>query len=291
MIEKNNLVFFNKKPILYLIATPIGNIKEITFRALEIIKNIEFIIAEDTRICHKLLSFYNIKKKIISCHKNNERIISNKIIKLLKQNKKIAYLSDAGMPCISDPGNILVNECLKNDINISPISGPNAALNAIIASGLDTKRFYFHGFLKASENERKKELITLKNKIETLIFYESIHRIKKTLQNIYDIFGDRKICIAKEITKIHEEYIRDNLAKIISNIEQYNFKGELVIVIEGYNENYKKKNIKNSEIINLVNNFIKNNFNIKEAIKKTSDIFELSKKQVYEIYHDLDKKK
>lgn len=284
MIEKNNLVFFNKKPILYLIATPIGNIQEISFRALEVIKNADFVVAEDTRVCNKLLIFYNIKKKIIIYHKYCERKNVNKIIFLLKQQKKIVYLCDAGMPCISDPGNILVQECLKNNINVSPISGPNAALNAIIVSGLNTQHFYFHGFLKSNECDRKKELEKLKNKIETLIFYESVHRIKKTLKNMYEIFGDRKICIAREITKIHEEYLRDNLSNIILNINQYNFKGEFVIVVEG---NYLEENkiiLKDNEIINLINDFIKNNFSFKEAVKKVSMILKIPKNYLYDLY-------
>lgn len=280
---KRDLNFNNKKPILYLVPTPIGNVSELSSRAISIIKDMDYIVAEDTRVSRKLLGMFDIKKTIISCHEHNEKEVSAEIINLIKSGKKVAYMSDAGMPCISDPGYILVKECLINDIYVSPLSGPNAALNALIASGLNTKHFYFHGFLNAKDSVKKEELRKLLKREETLIFYEAPHRIDKTLKAMFDILGNRRACIAREISKIHEEFIRGNLEEFIE-IDKTTLKGEMVIIIEGYNNEISTK-LEPNEIINLIRSFQNMGMSTKDAIIKTSQLLNISKNKVYSLYH------
>lgn len=229
---KRSLSFQDTKPLLYLVATPIGNLKEFSPRAIETLQKSDIIACEDTRNTAKLLSFFKIEKKLISLREHNEVSVSLEVVKLLKSGIKVAYVSDAGFPAISDPGEILVQKCLENDINVSVVGGSNALLVALVASGLSTEHFYFHGFLKAKKSEREKELIKLKEKEETLIFYESPHRIIETLKSMLNLFGNRKAVIARELTKVHEEYIRANLRELIS-ADKDSLKGEMVIVVDG----------------------------------------------------------
>lgn len=229
---KRSLSFQDTKPLLYLVATPIGNLKEFFPRAIETLQKSDIIACEDTRNTAKLLSFFKIEKKLISLREHNEVGVSLEVVKLLKSGIKVAYVSDAGFPAISDPGEILVQKCLENDINVSVVGGSNALLVALVASGLSTEHFYFHGFLKAKKSEREKELIKLKEKEETLVFYESPHRIIETLKSMLNLFGNRKAVIARELTKVHEEYIRANLRELIS-ADKDSLKGEMVIVVDG----------------------------------------------------------
>ena len=203
-----SLNYESNKPLLYLVPTPIGNLQEVSPRTIEVLSTVDLIACEDTRVTGKLLSLLGIKKDLISLREHNEVSVSKELIDRIKNGLKVAYVSDAGYPCISDPGSKLVKICLENDINIAPISGPNAALNALVASGLCEDHFYFHGFLNAKESVRLEELRELANRKETLIFYEAPHRIIKTLESMYEIFGDRKACLARELTKKHEEFIR-----------------------------------------------------------------------------------
>lgn len=229
---KRSLSFQDTKPLLYLVATPIGNLKEFSPRAIETLQKSDIIACEDTRNTAKLLSFFKIEKKLISLREHNEVGVSLEVVKLLKSGIKVAYVSDAGFPAISDPGEILVQKCLENDINVSVVGGSNALLVALVASGLSTEHFYFHGFLKAKKSEREKELIKLKEKEETLVFYESPHRIIETLKSMLNLFGNRKAVIARELTKVHEEYIRANLSELVE-VDSETLKGEMVIVVDG----------------------------------------------------------
>ena len=265
--------------ILYIIATPIGNLKEFSPRAIEILKEVDLICSEDTRTTQSLLSNFDIHKNYLSYHEHNEQEQSQKIIKLLKDNKKIALTSDAGYPGISDPGSILIKHCIENDIAVSIINGSNAFIPALIGSGLDTNHFYFHGFLSSKESERKKEIEELKNKKETMIFYESPHRIESTLKNLYSILGNRKISIARELTKIHEEYIRGEL-KEFESFDYSSLKGEMVIVVEG---NKEIKVLLEKDIINLLQEEIKNGSSIKDAVKLISETYSLKKNYVYQL--------
>ena len=223
---------FQNNPILYLASTPIGNLGEVSKRTIEVLNSVSFVAAEDTRNSLNLLNNLGIKKKMISLHEHNEREASANVIKLIQEGNSIAYMSDAGYPGISDPGAILVQEAIKNDIPISVINGSSAFLTALIPSGLATNHFYFHGFLSSKDSDAKKELSELTNKRETLIFYESPHRIIRTLTMLYDVLGDRKACLARELTKLNEEYIRGSLSELKA-IDESTLKGEMVIIIEG----------------------------------------------------------
>ena len=278
-----SLNYESNKPLLYLVATPIGNMQEVSPRTIEVLSSVDLVACEDTRITGKLLSLLGIKKDLISLREHNEVTVSHELIERIKNGLKVAYVSDAGYPCISDPGSKLVKICLENDINIAPISGPNAALNALVASGLCEDHFYFHGFLNAKESIRLEELRELAYKKETLIFYEAPHRIKKTLEALYEIFGDRKACLARELTKKHEEFIRCGL-KAMSEIDPETLKGEMVIVVEGSSGEVKPV-INNNDIVNMVKSMIDSGMSTKDAIKKVSEITKINKNIVYKVYH------
>ena len=278
-----SLNFESDRPLLYLVATPIGNLQEVSPRTIEVLSSVDLIACEDTRVTGKLLSLLGIKKDLLSLREHNEVSVSHDLIEKIKNGTKVAYMSDAGYPCISDPGSKLVKICLENEINIAPISGPNAALNALVASGLCEDRFYFHGFLNAKESVRLEELRELVYRKETLIFYEAPHRIKKTLEALYEIFGDRKACLARELTKKHEEFIRCGL-KAMSEIDPETLKGEMVIVVEGSTGEVKPV-ISNTDIVNMVKSMVDSGMSTKDAIKKVSEMTKINKNIVYKVYH------
>ena len=277
------LNYESDKPLIYLVATPIGNLQEVSPRTIEVLSSVDLIACEDTRVTGKLLSLLGIKKELISLREHNEVSVSNDLIEKIKNGLKVAYVSDAGYPCISDPGSKLVKICLEHEINIAPISGPNAALNALVASGLCEDHFYFHGFLNAKESVRLEELRELVNRKETLIFYEAPHRIQKTIESLYEIFGDRKACLARELTKKHEEFIRCGL-KTMSEIDPETLKGEMVIVVEGSNGE-EKPVINNTDIVNMVKSMVDSGMSTKDAIKKVSEMTKINKNIVYKVYH------
>ena len=278
-----SLNFESDKPLLYLVATPIGNLQEVSPRTIEVLSSVDLVACEDTRVAGKLLSLLGIKKDLISLREHNEVSTSNDLVQKIKHGLKVAYVSDAGYPCISDPGSKLVKICLENDINVAPISGPNAALNALVASGLCEDHFYFHGFLSAKESARLDELRDLLSKKETLIFYESPHRIDKTIEDMYEIFGNRKACIARELTKKHEEFIRGNL-KQLSELDPETLKGEMVIVVEGASGEVKPI-ISNTDICNIVKSMVESGMSTKDAIKKVAELTKLNKNSIYKLYH------
>jgi 16S rRNA (cytidine1402-2'-O)-methyltransferase len=277
------LNFIGNSPILYIVATPIGNLDEMTPRAIEILSQVDFVACEDTRVSGKLLSHFNIHKTLITCFEHNENEASSKVIELLNSGKKVAYMSDAGYPCISDPGSRLIKLALESGIKVSPISGPNAMLNALVGSGLDTSKFYFHGFLDSKESIRNNELHDLYKKSETMIFYEAPHRIDKTLKAMFNVLGNRKACIARELTKLHEEFIRGNLEEL-SVLDVETLKGEMVIVVEG-NKEELSINPSDDEIISMVNNLTDMGISTKDAIKKASELLKIPKNYIYELYH------
>lgn len=264
---------------LYLIPTPIGNLKEVSPRTLETLSNCDFLACEDTRNTMKLLNIFNIKKKCFSCHEHNEFEATNKIIEEINDGKTVGYLSDAGYPCISDPGFILVKEAIKNSIEIIPISGPNAFLNALIASGIDPTHFMFYGFLNSKSSQRIKELEEIKQFPYTIIFYESPYRIDSCLKDIYSVFGDRKITIARELTKVHEQFIRTNLTDISSS--SLDLKGELVIVIEGNNK--EEREISEKEIIKQIQSLTKLGMSRKDIVNSISLLLNINKNYIYKI--------
>ena len=275
--------FNSDKPLLYLVATPIGNLSEMSPRAIETLQNADIIACEDTRVTGKLLSFFNIKKPLVSLREHNEVSEAGKLITRILAGEKVAYASDAGYPCISDPGTKLVQLALQNGINVSTISGPNAGLNALVASGLDTSHFYFHGFLNAKESVARNELQEMIKRKETIILYEAPHRIMKTLNMLYEILGDRQVCLARELTKQHEEFIRGPLSELVE-LDSATLKGEMVLIVEGRKDEVKP-DLNNEEIYQMVKNFVGMGMSTKDAIKRVSEITEISKNQVYKIYH------
>ena len=278
-----SLNFESNKPLLYLVATPIGNLQEVSPRTIEVLSSVDLVACEDTRVAGKLMSLLGLKKNLISLREHNEVSVSSDLVEKIKSGLKVAYVSDAGYPCISDPGSKLVKICLENDINVTSISGPNAALNALVASGLCEDHFYYHGFLNAKESVRLEELRELSKYKETLIFYEAPHRIQKTLEAMYEMFGDRKACVARELTKKHEEFIRGGL-KYLSEIDPETLKGEMVIVVEGASGE-EKPIISNVDICNMVKAMVESGMSTKDAIKKVSELTKLNKNQIYKVYH------
>ncbi len=271
--------FNNTYPVLYLIATPIGNLGEFSPRALEVINEMDIIAAEDTRNSGDLLHKFNVKKPLISLREHNEVEASQNLIKEIKNGKKVAYMSDAGYPGISDPGYLLTKLCIENDIAVSVISGSSAFINALVSSSLDTSHFYFHGFLSPKVSEAKEELESLKDKRETLIFYESPHRISQTLKLLLEVLGDRQVSLQRELTKLNEEKIYGNL-KEVASIDENTLKGEMVIIVEG---NKNEISYGEDEIIEKVKYFTDRNMSKKDAIDTVSEIYHIRKNQIKDI--------
>jgi len=268
---------------LYLVATPIGNLEDITLRAVRILQEVDIIAAEDTRHTLKLLNHLNIKKPLISYYRETEKTKAEILINKILDGKKIALVSDAGTPGISDPGEEIVQNCIKNNIEIIPIPGACAFVNALICSGLNTREFIFIGFLPVNNKNKKEKLEELKNENKTLILYEAPHKLKNTLENILEIFGNRKIVLAREITKIHEEFIRGTIQEILQ--QNQDFKGEFVILIEGTQK-------KNEEIEYLNNLSLEEHYEYysnkkldkKEIIKKIAKDRKTNKNEIYKYF-------
>ncbi|MBR3362950.1 MAG: 16S rRNA (cytidine(1402)-2'-O)-methyltransferase [Bacilli bacterium] len=276
MIQKS----YDNTPSLYIVPTPIGNMEDITLRALKILKQVDIVFAEDTRQTRQLLNYHGINKKLISSHLYNENQNVDKEINFLKEGKNIALVSDRGTPLISDPGYILVKEAIKNNFNVIALPGPTAFVPAIIMSGLGDGPFTFYGFLNSKESKRKKELEKLKEQKETLIFYEAPHRIEKCLKNIKEILGDRKSSIVREISKKYEEVIRGTVSELIEKSDT--LKGEIVLIVAG---NKEEKEFSNISIIEHINIYLKEGDTSKEAIKKVAKERNISKSEVYKEYH------
>ena len=270
--------FTNNKPTLYLVATPIGNLSEFTPRAIEILKSVAVIACEDTRTSKVLMNHFDITTPLMAYHKFNEKESVEKFIEILKEGKDIALISDAGYPLVSDPGSVLVSEVIDNGFNVTTISGSSAFLNALVASGFSLSRFTFIGFLDSKSSARKKELEELKNNRETLIFYESPHRIKEFLEDLKIIFGDRKIVLARELTKKFEEYIRGNISSILEVVET--LKGEMVVIVEG--NTTKKEEVNETFLLEEINKMSKE-YSKKEIVSILVDKYDLKKNYVYDL--------
>ena len=274
--------FENNKSTLYLVATPIGNLEEMTYRSVRILNEVNFIAAEDTRNTIKILNHFGIKKKLISHHEHNIEVSSKKIVELLQEGHSIALVSDAGYPAISDPGYELVLKVIEAGFNVVPISGANACLDALIVSGIAPQPFLFYGFLNHSDKIKKKELESLKKYKETLVFYESPHRIKKTLTLLLEYFGNRPIALCRELTKKHEEIIRGNVQEILDIVDTIN--GEMVLVVEGSKEEDEVVEFE-LPLKEQVELYIEEGMTSKEAIKKVAKERNLPKNEVYTAYH------
>lgn len=278
MIQKS----YDNSPTLYIVPTPIGNLEDITIRAINILKEVDIIFAEDTRVTKQLLNHFNIQNKLISSHLYNENQNEEKEIKYLKEGKNIAIVSDRGTPVISDPGYILVKNAIENGYNVVCLPGPTALIPALVMSGLSSGPFTFYGFLNSKESKRKKELELLKSTSYPIIFYEAPHRLIKTLNNIHEILGNRKIAIVREISKKYEEVIRGTVENILKTVE--NIKGEIVLIVEG---NSKEPTFENISIKNHVDLYIEDGFTPNEAIKKVAKERNIPKSIVYNEYHNL----
>lgn len=275
--------FQNNKPSLYVIATPIGNLNEISKRVIDALNDCEYVFCEDTRVTGQLLAHLQIKKNLISAYENIEKQSSAKVLELLKDGKNVAFMSDAGYPGISDPGSIVIQEVIKNDFNVVVVNGPSALIQSVLASGLNTDHFYFYGFLNAKPSTRIKELESLKEFKHTMVFYQSPHKIKACLEDMLTIFGDRKVCLCRELTKKFEEYIRGTISEIIPICET--LKGEMVLVVEGYVKE-DTQSISIEECVELVDDEIKNGLSTKEAIKNIAIKYNINKKELYNFYHN-----
>ena len=267
---------------LYLVATPIGNLEDITLRALRVLKEVDYIAAEDTRNTLKLLNHFEIKKSLISNHRHNEEDRENILIEKLKEGKNIAVVSDAGTPGISDPGEVIVKRAIEEEIDIIPIPGACAAINALIASGLDTKEFVFLGFLPLNKKLRKEKLEEIKNENKTIIIYEAPHKIKDSLYDLKNVIGDRKIVLARELTKIHEEFIRGNIDDIIEKSE--NLKGEMILLIEGSDKINNENILNNLSLDEHYNVYEKQGLDKKEIIKKIAKDRGVNKNEIYQYF-------
>ena len=276
MIIKPQFQIKDNKNGLYLVSTPIGNLKDITFRAIETLKNSDYILCEDTRVSKNLFNRYEIKSRLISNHKFNEKKNINKIIELLKSGKMISLISDAGTPGISDPGKILVNECIKNNINIIPIPGPTAVTTAVSISGFSEK-FFFYGFFPEKKSEIKENFKKLSILNSSIIFFISAKKINKSINIIKEYFSGRDIVICKEISKFYEEYHRSSVDKI--NVFN-NLKGEITIVISELKNQKKASNILSESDKKKIDKLI-DKLTIKEIINLISEGKNISKKEIY----------
>ena len=274
--------------ILYLCATPIGNLGDISARCLEAFENADLIACEDTRRTVQLLNHFGIKKQLTSYHEHNKREKGEVIVNLLKEGKNVVLVSDAGTPAISDPGEDLVKLCIENDLQVTPIPGCVAGINALIVSGLPTRRFAFEGFLSVNKRHRKEHLESVKNDTHTLIFYEAPHKLPYTLADMLEILGDRRIALCRELTKIHEEIIRTTLKEAQNLYTESSPKGEFVIVIEGAKEPEKEEAWWEELSVNEhVEKYIADGIDSKEAVKMTAKDRNLPKREVYNIYHNI----
>ena len=267
---------------LYVVATPIGNLEDITLRAINVLKEVDIIAAEDTRHTLKLLNHLEISKPLISYYKENEKTKSDVIIDKLKEGKNVAIVSDAGTPGISDPGEEVIKKAIEEDILVVPIPGACAAINSLICSGFSTKEFCFIGFLPVKHGDKTRKLEEIKEETKTLIFYEAPHKIMDTLSVMMEVLGDRNIAVAREITKIHEEFIRGPISEVIGVIHE---KGEMVIVVEGAQKNKKDREAESLSSLSLEEHYRfyeEKGFSKKEIIKMIAKDRNVSKNEIYQ---------
>ncbi|PLS15105.1 16S rRNA (cytidine(1402)-2'-O)-methyltransferase [Bacillus sp. M6-12] len=278
-----------QEPALYLVPTPIGNLEDISYRALRILKEADVIAAEDTRNTKKLCNYFEIETPVVSYHEHNKQASGRKMIERLKSGQTIALVSDAGMPTISDPGYELVQEALEEKVTVIPLPGANAALTALIASGLPPQPFYFYGFLQRGAKEKRRELEDLKKIQSTFILYESPHRLKETLKLLLEVAGNRQIVLCRELTKKFEEFIRCSVSEALDWALNSEIRGEFCLVIEGASEADDEPEVKwweSKTIEEHVDFYIESKgVSSKEAIKLAAKDRDINKRDVYQAYH------
>lgn len=266
---------------LYVVGTPIGNMEDVTFRQIETLKYVDFIIAEDTRVTLKLLNRYDIKKNLISYHRHSGENCALSITERIKNGENAAIVTDAGMPCISDPGEELVRLCAENGVDIKVVPGPSAVISALAVSGLSTSRFSFEGFLSVNKKQRYEHLEHVKNDTRTLIFYEAPHKLRNTLEDFLKYFGDRKISLCRELTKVYEEVLRMTVSEAITYYESRNPKGEYVLVIEGAEEEEALENLTLEQAVKMAESLIEEGLKPSEACKRIAKETNFSKGSLY----------
>ncbi len=274
-----------KRGILYIVPTPIGNLEDITFRAIKILKKVELIAAEDTRKSSKLLSHFDISNRLISYHKFNERSRVEQILNILDQNKDVAVISDAGTPSISDPANIIIKEAIQENIRIEVLPGATAFIPALVASGFVDTHFFFAGFLAKKKIERESFLEKMKEFPYPMIFYESPHRVLSFLKVIRKYFGNRKVSIAREISKVYETYYRTNIDEILNKEIEIKLKGEFVIVIAGFEEQALSNEVIKFKLKEIIRQGVTRKTAIKQIVEETG----AQKNRVYQIALEIDK--
>lgn len=268
--------------ILYIIATPIGNLEDITLRAVRILKEVDLIAAEDTRHTLKLLNHLEISKPMISYHRHNEDIKTDVLINKLKEGTTIGLVSDAGTPGICDPGEEIIKRCIEEDIKVVPVPGACAMINALICSGLSTKEFNFIGFLPLNKKNRKEKMEEIEKTRNTIILYEAPHKLKNTLKELSMILKDRRVVLARELTKIHEEYIRGTIEEILDKVD--NIKGEIVLIIEG-NTEIEKNDLNDLTLEEHYEFYEKQGLNKKEIVKKIAKDRDVNKNEIYKHFY------
>ncbi|MFJ7748073.1 16S rRNA (cytidine(1402)-2'-O)-methyltransferase [Peribacillus sp. NPDC097295] len=277
------------EPALYLVPTPIGNLEDMSFRALRILKEADVIAAEDTRNTKKLCNYFEISTPIVSYHEHNKEYSGRQMLERLRSGQVIALVSDAGLPTISDPGYELVKEAIAEQFKVIPLPGANAALTALIASGLAPQPFYFYGFLKRGAKEKKQELEKLKKMEATWIVYESPHRLKETLKHMQEILGDRQIVLCRELTKKFEEFIRGSISEAMNWAVENEVRGEFCLIIEGAQEHDEEPEESwwtAFDIVGHVNYYIENKeHSSKDAIKQVAKDRNMQKRDVYQAFH------
>ena len=272
-------ISYDNSPSVYLVPTPIGNLEDMTFRAINVLKMVDVIFSEDTRVTQQLLNYFDIKNKLIHMDDHNEEIVKNSVLEYLDNKKNVAIVTDRGTPIISDPGYKVVKYLKEKGFNVIALPGACAFVPAIVASGLSSEHFIFYGFLSSKEKKMRDELYNLKDNEYSLIFYEAPHRIIRTLENMLEIFGDRTISISREISKLHESIF---LGKISEAIKTINVKGEFVIVVEANNDVIQN----DMSIIENVNMYIKSGLSSMDAIKRVAKERKIPKNIVYKEYHE-----
>ena len=274
---------------LYLVATPIGNLEDMTVRALRILKEVDMIAAEDTRNTRKLCNYFDIATPLVSYHEHNLEAGGEKLLSFLREGKSVALVSDAGLPCISDPGADIVEKALAEEFAVVPVPGANAALTALIASGLIPQPFYFFGFLNRNKKERRLQLERLAKREETMLFYEAPHRLKETLKDLQLVLGNRRIVLARELTKKFEEFLRGTIDEAIAWAEENEIRGEFVVVVEGGSAGdveEEEQPWKAMTVVEHVEHIMEETqANSKEAIKEVAKLRGMPKRDVYNAYH------
>lgn len=266
---------------LYVVGTPIGNLSDFSERAKETLGAVDFIAAEDTRVTQKLLNFFDIKKPLVSYYEHNRRERGELIISRILSGEACAIVTDAGMPCISDPGQDLVYLCHENNIPVESVPGPTAFATALAISGMESGRFTFEGFLSTNKPSRKEHLEELKNETRTMIFYEAPHKLKATLKDMYSYFGDRQIAVVKELTKIHETVIRTSLSGAIDYFEVENPRGEYVLILAGAEVGKEKQPVTLEQAVLLAKELVEKGVSVNEAAKTVAADTDIKKSLIY----------